>query len=163
MFFEPLLERVIPFHVVFEIPDKILFSGGLLDHGELKRRNVFRVAAAYAVIGWLVAEVGSLAFGTFEAPAWVMKVFATFILLGFPFAEAVYAVLDGDHDAALTKLARAFEGGVSFDPNLSNSWPMFAALEGDAEYEAILGRIIDHVNSERSKMGLGPINQQSAS
>ncbi len=53
---------------------------------ELKRRNVFRVAAAYAVIGWLVAEVGALAFGTFEAPAWVMKVFGTFILLGFPFA-----------------------------------------------------------------------------
>ena len=53
---------------------------------ELQRRNVFRVAGAYAVIGWLVAEVGALAFGTFEAPAWVMKVFATFILLGFPFA-----------------------------------------------------------------------------
>ena len=76
------------------------------------------------------------------------------------FAEAVYAVLDGDHDTALTKLARAFEVGVSFDPNLSNSWPMFEALEGDAEYEAILRRKIDHLNSERSKMGLGPISEQ---
>ncbi len=127
---------------------------------ELKRRNVFRVAAAYAVIGWLVAEVGALAFGTFEAPAWVMKVFATFILLGFPFAEAVYAVLNGDRDTALTNLARAMEGGVSFDPNLSKSWPMFEALDGDAEYEAIHRRKIDKLNSERAKLGLGPINQQ---
>ena len=80
----------------------------------------------------------------------------------FAFAEAVYAVLDGDRDTALAKLSRAIEGGVSFDPNLSNSWPMFEALEGDAGYEAILGRMIDHVNSERSKMGLGPVGQEFA-
>jgi hypothetical protein len=53
---------------------------------ELKRRNVFRVAAAYVVVGWLLAEVASLLFGTFEAPAWVMKVFTTVIALGFPLA-----------------------------------------------------------------------------
>ena len=53
---------------------------------ELKRRNVFRVAAAYVVVGWVLAEVASLLFGTFEAPAWVMKVFATMIALGFPLA-----------------------------------------------------------------------------
>ena len=81
----------------------------------------------------------------------------------FAFAEAVYAVIDGDHDTALTKLARAFEVGVSFDPNLSNSWPMFEALEGDAEYEAILSRKIEHLNSERAKLGLGPVSLQSAS
>ncbi len=53
---------------------------------ELKRRNVFRVAVAYAVVGWLLVEVASVLFPTFEAPAWVMKVFATIILLGFPLA-----------------------------------------------------------------------------
>ncbi len=53
---------------------------------ELRRRNVFRVGVAYAVVGWLLAEIGSLLFGTFEAPAWVMKVFATLIILGFPLA-----------------------------------------------------------------------------
>ena len=51
---------------------------------ELKRRNVFRVAVAYAVVGWLLVEVASVLFQTFEAPAWVMKVFATVIILGFP-------------------------------------------------------------------------------
>ncbi len=53
---------------------------------ELKRRNVFRVAVAYAVVGWLLVEVASVLFETFEAPAWVMKVFATIIALGFPLA-----------------------------------------------------------------------------
>ncbi|MCZ6826857.1 MAG: hypothetical protein O7D88_05100 [Gammaproteobacteria bacterium] len=53
---------------------------------ELKRRNVFKVAAAYAAIGWLLAEIGDLLFDTFEAPGWVMKVFATLIILGFPLA-----------------------------------------------------------------------------
>ena len=53
---------------------------------ELKRRNVFRVAVAYAVVGWLLVEVASVLFPTFEAPAWVMKVFATVIILGFPLA-----------------------------------------------------------------------------
>ena len=53
---------------------------------ELRRRNVFRVGVAYVVVGWFLAEIGSLLFGTFEAPAWVMKVFATLIILGFPLA-----------------------------------------------------------------------------
>ena len=53
---------------------------------ELKRRNVFRVAVAYGVVGWLLVEVASVLFETFEAPAWVMKVFATVIIMGFPLA-----------------------------------------------------------------------------
>jgi TolB-like protein/Tfp pilus assembly protein PilF len=53
---------------------------------ELKRRNVFRVAITYGAIGWLLVEVASVLFPTFEAPAWVMKVFATIIILGFPLA-----------------------------------------------------------------------------
>jgi len=52
----------------------------------LKRRNVFRVAAAYVVTGWLLIEVGSVLLPTFEAPPWVLKVFSAFILLGFPIA-----------------------------------------------------------------------------
>ncbi|MCZ6559257.1 MAG: adenylyl cyclase, partial [Gammaproteobacteria bacterium] len=53
---------------------------------ELKRRNVFRVAITYGAVGWLLVEVASVLFPTFEAPAWVMKVFATIIFLGFPLA-----------------------------------------------------------------------------
>jgi len=53
---------------------------------ELKRRNVYKVAVAYAVAAWLLIQAASILFPTFEAPAWVMKVFVTLILLGFPIA-----------------------------------------------------------------------------
>ena len=54
--------------------------------GELKRRNVYKVAIAYAVVGWLLIQAGSILFPTFEAPSWVMKVFVTIIAAGFPIA-----------------------------------------------------------------------------
>jgi len=52
----------------------------------LKRRNVYKVAAAYAVVGWLVIQLASILLPTFEAPAWVMKVIVLVIGLGFPLA-----------------------------------------------------------------------------
>ena len=55
---------------------------------ELKRRNVYKVAAAYAVVSWLLIQAASILFPTFEAPAWVMKVFVAVVLLGFPVALA---------------------------------------------------------------------------
>lgn len=53
---------------------------------ELKRRNVYKVAIAYAVIAWLLIQAASILFPTFEAPAWVMKVVVSVIFLGFPVA-----------------------------------------------------------------------------
>jgi TolB-like protein/Tfp pilus assembly protein PilF len=57
--------------------------------GELKRRNVYKVAIAYAVIAWLLVQAGSILFPTFEAPGWVMKAFVTVIAAGFPVALAI--------------------------------------------------------------------------
>ncbi|CAN5770569.1 hypothetical protein BH20VER1_BH20VER1_22740 [soil metagenome] len=53
---------------------------------ELKRRNVYKVAVAYAVVAWLLIQLASILFPTFEAPAWVMKVFIAVVALGFPLA-----------------------------------------------------------------------------
>src|SRR5438067_9633577 len=53
---------------------------------ELKRRNVYKVAVAYAVVAWLLIQAASILFPTFEAPAWIMKVFVAVIVLGFPIA-----------------------------------------------------------------------------
>jgi TolB-like protein/Tfp pilus assembly protein PilF len=53
---------------------------------ELKRRKVYRVAVAYAIVAWLLVQAASILFPTFEAPAWVMKVFVTAVILGFPVA-----------------------------------------------------------------------------
>ncbi len=53
---------------------------------ELKRRNVFRVGVAYAIVAWLLVEVASVVLPTFEAPEWVMKVLTFLVILGFPLA-----------------------------------------------------------------------------
>ncbi len=53
---------------------------------ELRRRNVFRVAVAYAVIAWLLAQVADLAFDNFGTPDWVPKTVLFVLVLGFPLA-----------------------------------------------------------------------------
>ena len=53
---------------------------------ELKRRKVYRVAVAYAIVAWLLIQAASILFPTFEAPLWVMKVFVSAVILGFPVA-----------------------------------------------------------------------------
>ena len=53
---------------------------------ELKRRNVYKVAVAYVVVAWLLIQAASILFPTFDAPAWVMKVFVVIIVLCFPVA-----------------------------------------------------------------------------
>jgi TolB-like protein len=53
---------------------------------ELKRRNVVRVGLAYAVIGWLLAQVAEFAFENFGAPEWVLRSFVVVLLLGLPVA-----------------------------------------------------------------------------
>jgi len=50
---------------------------------ELKRRNVYKVAVAYAVVAWLLIQAASILLPTFEAPPWVMKVLVLIIVLGF--------------------------------------------------------------------------------
>jgi TolB-like protein/Flp pilus assembly protein TadD len=51
---------------------------------ELKRRNVIRVAIAYAVAAWLLLQVADLVLDNISAPGWVMQVFMLAMALGFP-------------------------------------------------------------------------------
>jgi len=53
---------------------------------ELKRRNVYKVAVAYAVVAWLLIQAASIFFPAFDAPPWVMKIFILVIIFGFPVA-----------------------------------------------------------------------------
>lgn len=50
---------------------------------ELKRRNVFKVGAAYLIIAWLLAQVLDLVLGTFGTPDWVMKTVLLLLAAGF--------------------------------------------------------------------------------
>ena len=53
---------------------------------ELRRRNVFRVAALYAGVGWLVVEISATVLPTFKAPEWILQVLIALVVLGFPLA-----------------------------------------------------------------------------
>src|SRR5437016_8192244 len=53
---------------------------------ELKRRNVYKIAVAYAVVAWLLIQAASIFFPAFDAPPWVMKIFIIVIIFGFPVA-----------------------------------------------------------------------------
>src|SRR6266446_8115509 len=53
---------------------------------ELKRRNVYKVAVAYAVLAWLLIQVATQVFPFFEIPNWAVRLVVLFIVIGFPIA-----------------------------------------------------------------------------
>jgi hypothetical protein len=53
---------------------------------ELKRRNVYKVAIAYAIVGWLRIQVATQVFPFFEIPNWGVRLIVLFIVIGFPVA-----------------------------------------------------------------------------
>ncbi|HME87853.1 MAG TPA: tetratricopeptide repeat protein [Chthoniobacterales bacterium] len=53
---------------------------------ELKRRNVYKVAIAYAVVGWLLVQVATQVFPFFEIPNWGIRLVVLSIVIGFPIA-----------------------------------------------------------------------------
>jgi TolB-like protein/Tfp pilus assembly protein PilF len=54
--------------------------------GELKRRNVYKVAIAYAVVGWLLTQVATQVFPFFDIPNWGIRLVVLIIVIGFPIA-----------------------------------------------------------------------------
>src|SRR5438105_6902159 len=53
---------------------------------ELKRRKVYRVAVAYAVLSWLLIQIATQVFPFFEIPAWTVRLVIVALALGFPVA-----------------------------------------------------------------------------
>jgi TolB-like protein len=56
---------------------------------ELKRRNVYKVAVAYAVVGWLLVQVATQVFPFFEIPNWAVRLIVLAIVIGFPVALVI--------------------------------------------------------------------------
>jgi len=54
--------------------------------GELKRRNVYKVAVAYIVAGWALAQGLAQVLPVFAVPIWVIQLFVVLIILGLPIA-----------------------------------------------------------------------------
>jgi len=53
---------------------------------ELKRRNVYRVAVAYVLMGWALAQGIAQVFPVFDVPNWLVRSIVVLIALGFPIA-----------------------------------------------------------------------------
>jgi TolB-like protein/Tfp pilus assembly protein PilF len=53
---------------------------------ELQRRNVYKVAVAYAVVGWLIIQVATQVFPFLDIPTWVVRLVIAVVAIGFPIA-----------------------------------------------------------------------------
>jgi len=53
---------------------------------ELKRRNVYKVAVAYAVASWLLIQIATQVFPFFEIPNWAVRLVVIILIIGFPIA-----------------------------------------------------------------------------
>src|SRR5438045_6209503 len=51
---------------------------------ELKRRNVYKVAVAYAIVGWLLVQIATQVFPVLEIPNWVVRLVIVLVSAGFP-------------------------------------------------------------------------------
>ncbi len=56
---------------------------------ELKRRNVYKVAVAYAIVGWLLVQVATQVFPFLEIPNWVVRLVIMLVAVGFPIALVI--------------------------------------------------------------------------
>jgi serine/threonine-protein kinase len=56
---------------------------------ELRRRNVYKVAVAYAIVGWLLVQVATQVFPFLEIPNWVVRLVIALVAIGFPVALVI--------------------------------------------------------------------------
>src|SRR5438270_1123028 len=51
--------------------------------GELRRRNVYKVAVAYAIVAWVLVQVATQVFPFFEVPNWAIRLVVLLLVIGF--------------------------------------------------------------------------------
>jgi TolB-like protein/Tfp pilus assembly protein PilF len=95
---------------------------------ELKRRNVYKVAIAYAVVAWLLMQVASQIFPFFQIPNWTVRLVVLLLIIGFPVA----LILAWAFDLTPEGIKRAEDVDVSKSitlSNLSKETPATRAIE----------------------------------
>jgi len=91
---------------------------------ELRRRKVFRVAAAYAVVAWGLAQVADLVLANTSAPPWVMQVILLVLALGFPIA----VILAWAFEVTPDRVKRTEAPGAGAAPKLGGQDAVLIAL-----------------------------------
>jgi len=84
--------------------------------GELKRRKVFRVTAAYAVVAWLLLQIADVTLDALPVPEGSMTLLVILAAMGFPIAVVLAWALE------------ITDQGVELDPVTASRWPRLAGL-----------------------------------
>ena len=81
---------------------------------ELKRRNVYKVAVAYAVVGWVIAQIATQIFPFLEIPNWVVRLVIVLIAIGFPIALVIAWAFEATPEGIKrTEVADAMPGSAA--------------------------------------------------
>ena len=54
--------------------------------GELRRRNIFKVSLAYAIVSWLIVQIADILLPVFNAPSWLLQALVLLLIFFFPIA-----------------------------------------------------------------------------
>jgi serine/threonine-protein kinase len=134
--------------------------------GELKRRHVFRVAASYALVAFVVVQAAELLTDALSLPSWTLPFITVLAILGFPIAvvmswafeltdegvrlDALDAAEGGD--VAPVGLMNADVGAPGTAPGLSVAVLPFANLSGDEENEYFSDGITEDIINGLSRL-----------
>jgi hypothetical protein len=94
---------------------------------ELKRRNVYKVAIAYAVIAWLLTQIASQIFPFFEIPNWAVRLVVLLLILGFPIALVIAWAFELTPEG-LKRTESADSEGTN--PSRSKAWTYVVIVAG---------------------------------
>lgn len=95
--------------------------------GELKRRNVYKVAAAYAVVAWLLMQIASQIFPFFEIPNWAVRLVVLLLVIGFPIA----LIIAWAFEATSEGIKRTEAADAARQRSRGNAW-IYIVLTGAA-------------------------------
>jgi serine/threonine-protein kinase len=95
---------------------------------ELKRRKVYSVAVAYAVVGWLLIQVVTQVFPPFEVPNWAERLVIVAIILGFPVALALGWLFDFTRHGIVRTADISSEARIEISPSVDSTEKSIAVL-----------------------------------
>jgi tetratricopeptide (TPR) repeat protein len=73
------------------------------------------------------------------------------------FMEAQYWTMANDHDLAISFVEKALNDHVFSNPKISRMYPILKPLDGDPRFEAVQAKMLIHLDQQRAKAGLEPL------
>ena len=121
---------------------------------ELRRRKVVKIAIAYAVVGWILIQIGELLFPSFGAPDWVLKVFIVLVALGFPLALILGWALEMTPEGIQTqaKIDSAETSGNNSVERCSIAILPFNNMSGDTAYDHLADGMSEDLTTFMSRI-----------